>query len=312
MSALALMLSLTSCGTFISVGGGTYGYDDTYYDGYGGAYGYAVDYDLARQEAAYLSDKMAYELGLNAAQYDAVYEINLDYLLSMGSSSDLYGSYWTRRNTDLAYVLSAYQYSAYRNLAYFYRPAYWYNNTVVLNVYDRYNDDNYYYYNRPSNYASYRGGRNRSNTSYYANRAFGGRNSKMPTRTSASYGGRSYSSTRSSGNSSSYSVSGNSSSGNRAFGGRSVNSSTNKNRSVNINTNTNTNNRTVNSRSQNNNSRSSFGGRSVNSNSQNSSNRSFGGRSSSTTSSSKSQSVNTTRSSSTKSSSTNKVRGGRR
>lgn len=32
----------------------------------------------ARREALFLTDKMAYELGLNEAQHDAVYEINFD------------------------------------------------------------------------------------------------------------------------------------------------------------------------------------------------------------------------------------------
>ena len=36
----------------------------------------AMGYNEARQEALFLTDKMAYELGLNQAQYDAVYEIN--------------------------------------------------------------------------------------------------------------------------------------------------------------------------------------------------------------------------------------------
>ena len=38
----------------------------------------------------FLVDKMAYELGLTDAQYQAVYEINLDYLLNMqGERSSL-------------------------------------------------------------------------------------------------------------------------------------------------------------------------------------------------------------------------------
>ena len=38
----------------------------------------AMSYNAARNEALFLSDKMAYELNLTAAQYEAVYEINLD------------------------------------------------------------------------------------------------------------------------------------------------------------------------------------------------------------------------------------------
>ena len=39
----------------------------------------AMSYEQARQEALYLTDKMAYELNLNDQQYNDAYEINLDY-----------------------------------------------------------------------------------------------------------------------------------------------------------------------------------------------------------------------------------------
>ena len=127
-------LSLTSCGTFFSIGGGIGGpmassgavYDDGYNVEYGGSYG-RLSYEDARREAFFLSDKMAYELGLTDAQYEAVYEINLDYLLNMQGESSLYGSYWSRRNSDLFYVLNARQYNHYIGEDYFYRPVYWYN-----------------------------------------------------------------------------------------------------------------------------------------------------------------------------------------
>ena len=38
----------------------------------------AMSYNAAKNEALFLSDKMAYELNLTAAQYEAVYEINLN------------------------------------------------------------------------------------------------------------------------------------------------------------------------------------------------------------------------------------------
>ena len=46
----------------------------------------AMSYNAAKNEALFLSDKMAYELNLTAAQYEAVYEINLDYLMSLRGS----------------------------------------------------------------------------------------------------------------------------------------------------------------------------------------------------------------------------------
>ena len=41
----------------------------------------AMSYEQARNEALFLTDKMAYELNLTDEQYEACYEINLDYLM---------------------------------------------------------------------------------------------------------------------------------------------------------------------------------------------------------------------------------------
>ncbi len=43
----------------------------------------AMSYNAAKHEALFLSDKMMFELNLTTAQYEAVYEINLDYLMSL-------------------------------------------------------------------------------------------------------------------------------------------------------------------------------------------------------------------------------------
>ena len=69
----------------------------------------AMSYEQARREALFLTDKMAYELNLNDRQYDAAYEINLDYLMSVASRDDLYGTHWTRRNTDFGHILLEWQ-----------------------------------------------------------------------------------------------------------------------------------------------------------------------------------------------------------
>ena len=66
----------------------------------------AMSYEQARRQALFLADKMAYELNLSDAQYEAVYEANLDYLMSLNNRRHLYGSYWTRRNTLLEVVLA--------------------------------------------------------------------------------------------------------------------------------------------------------------------------------------------------------------
>ena len=85
----------------------------------------AMSYNAAKNEALFLSDKMAYELNLTAAQYEAVYEINLDYLMSLNGHADVFGIWWDRRNADLRYVLNSWQYDKYVALSHFYRPVAW-------------------------------------------------------------------------------------------------------------------------------------------------------------------------------------------
>ncbi|MBQ9644838.1 MAG: hypothetical protein IJV24_00580, partial [Prevotella sp.] len=58
----------------------------------------AMGYSVARGEALFLSDKMAYELGLTSQQYAAVYEMNVDYMMCIGSRKDIGGSWWKRGN----------------------------------------------------------------------------------------------------------------------------------------------------------------------------------------------------------------------
>ena len=101
----------------------------------------AMSYTAAKNEALFLSDKMAYELNLTDAQYDAVYEINLDYLMSVNGHNDAYGTWWNRRNTDLKYVLTAWQYEKFMDMSYFYRA-----------------------------YVSYKGGNNKKSDRFYADK----------------------------------------------------------------------------------------------------------------------------------------------
>ena len=54
----------------------------------------AMSYEQARNEALFLTDKMAYELNLTDEQYEAAYEINLDYLMGVTGRSDVFGTYW--------------------------------------------------------------------------------------------------------------------------------------------------------------------------------------------------------------------------
>ena len=136
----------------------------------------AMSYKEAKKEALYLSDKMAYELNLTDAQYEAVYEINLDYMMSV-FGRDVYGVWWDRRNTDLQYVLTAYQYNKYIGLSYFYRPLTWHRGTWTFNIYSHYTGKSHFYKGRPKGYASYKGGNNRKPANHYASLKPKGNNS---------------------------------------------------------------------------------------------------------------------------------------
>lgn len=132
----------------------------------------AMSYTQARQEALYLSDKMAYELGLSVQQYADVYEINLDYFLSVNTQRDLYGLNWQLRNRDLRYVLTAYQYDLYMAANYFYRPMEWSGTTWRFRIYTRYTNHSHFFYTHPTGYSTYRGGNMHQGNSYYANRHY--------------------------------------------------------------------------------------------------------------------------------------------
>ena len=154
----------------------------------------AMSYTAAKNEALFLSDKMAYELNLTDAQYDAVYEINLDYLMSVNiqsseshpsllengrvamevgkanGRSDAYGTWWNRRNTDLKYVLTAWQYEKFMDMSYFYRPLTWKNGNWTINVYSHYSNKSHFYKAHPKAYVSYKGGNNKKSDRYYADK----------------------------------------------------------------------------------------------------------------------------------------------
>ncbi len=117
----------------------------------------AMSYTEAREEALFLSDKMAYELGLTDDQYDAVYEINLDYLLTVDRHSDVLGVWWQQRNASLRQVLTAWQYDKYAGQTYFYRPVAWQAGAWLFSIYAHY-DRGRFLKPRPRVFISYRGG----------------------------------------------------------------------------------------------------------------------------------------------------------
>ena len=129
----------------------------------------AMSYNSAKHEALFLSDKMAYELNLTAAQYEAVYEINLDYLMSLNGHGDVFGIWWDRRNADLRFVLNSWQFDKYMSLAHFYRPVAWKAGGWTFAVYSHY-DRGHFYNAHPKVFVTYKGGNNHRDPRFYADR----------------------------------------------------------------------------------------------------------------------------------------------
>jgi len=132
---------------------------------------FAMSYERAREEALYLTDKMAYELNLNDQQYNDAYEINLDYFLALDSEADLYADYLSYRLSDLRHILYDWQYNLLLAADYFIRPVYWRSGGWYFPIYAHYSIG-YYYYSYPTVYYSYRGGHGRihHHTGFYASR----------------------------------------------------------------------------------------------------------------------------------------------
>lgn len=133
----------------------------------------AMSISEVRQNARFLSDRMAYELNLNPTQYADVYEINYDFLSAVrlvmdgvlrgnDYSVDRYYEYLDIRNEDLSYVLSRKQYLKFVDKEYFYRPVYKDRNNWRLRIYTIYANPTYFYFSIPVNFYTYNGVHSRS------------------------------------------------------------------------------------------------------------------------------------------------------
>ena len=144
----------------------------------------AMSNSKVRKETSFLTDKKNYELNLNTAQYNDVYEINYDFISGVRYLMDdvLRGEEWALnryydyldiRNDDLRWVLSSRQYSRFMQAAYFFRPVYVSGGRWSFRIYVTYTNPNHFYYPRPYHYRTYCGGHNRvhyHNVSYYRGR----------------------------------------------------------------------------------------------------------------------------------------------
>lgn len=122
-----------------------------------------------RENARFLTDRMAYELNLTPMQYEDCYEINYDFIYAINPIMDevvyglpeyidMYYNYLDYRNEDLRYILTESQYLAFMSLDYFYRPVYTYAGNWMFRVFQIYTNTRFFYYDPPRIYHSYVGG----------------------------------------------------------------------------------------------------------------------------------------------------------
>lgn len=137
-----------------------------------------------RQNARFISDRMAYELDLLPWQYEECYEINYDFIHAIDrimddvvfgyyDAIDRYYSLLDERNDDMHYVLSASQFRKFMARDYFYRPIYTTGRKWAFRIYTIYSNTSFFYYDAPRVYKSYHGDHSRTNhkgNGYYANR----------------------------------------------------------------------------------------------------------------------------------------------
>ena len=96
--------------------------------------------------------------------------------MGINTYDDLYGVYWRQRNLDLSYILLDWQYRAFCDATYFYRPLYWDGGYWHFGIYARYPRRDYFFFGRPHFYVSYRGDhcwRVNGGRSWYHGRSYG-------------------------------------------------------------------------------------------------------------------------------------------
>ena len=143
----------------------------------------AMSMSKVRENARFLTDRMAYELKLTPMQYDDVYEVNYDFIDNIryimddvvrgyDHAVDRYYQFLDYRNDDLRWILSASQYRRFMRVDYFYRPVYTTTSNWLFRIYKVYHDVKHFYFDKPHHYKSYRGGHYRTHhghVSFYKN-----------------------------------------------------------------------------------------------------------------------------------------------
>lgn len=143
---------------------------------------FALTPTAIRENARFLTDRMAYELNLTPQQYEDCYEINYDFIASINPFMDevVYGypeyidryyNFLDYRNDDLRYIMTEAQYLAFVALDYFYRPIYTHAGNWLFRIYQYYSNTRFFYYDPPLIYHSYFGGHGRH---YFPHGYYGG------------------------------------------------------------------------------------------------------------------------------------------
>ena len=126
-----------------------------------------MSYDAMRNNARFLTDRMAYTLGLSTALLDDLYYINYDYIcgvndylddVALGYYYDDYMAIVRERDYALQRLLTSAQWAALMSYDYFYRPISFVNRAWRFAIYAFDTRPNYYYYRVPRLYTTYRGG----------------------------------------------------------------------------------------------------------------------------------------------------------
>ena len=127
-----------------------------------------MSYAVMRDHARFLTDRMAFTLGLRADIIDFVYMINYDYIygvneylddMAYGYSYAEYDDILYHRDLALRRLFTAAQWARYMSYDYFYRPIVFANNGWRFSIYAYDTRHTYFHYAMPRYYHEYRGGR---------------------------------------------------------------------------------------------------------------------------------------------------------
>ena len=127
-----------------------------------------MSYAVMRDHARFLTDRMAFTLGLRADIIDLVYMINYDYIygvneylddMAYGYSYAEYDDILYHRDLALRRLFTAAQWARYMSYDYFYRPIVFANNGWRFSIYAYDTRHTYFHYAMPRYYHEYRGGR---------------------------------------------------------------------------------------------------------------------------------------------------------